>query len=91
MSSVKFSQISDATLSSKRFWHVFFCEFCEISTNTFFMEHVRATTSSYFNYFVVDFKQMTIRDSCMSVITGLLNLYYSEHFCSDRHSVNICL
>ena len=29
-----------STLLKKRLWHVFPCEFCEISQNTFFTEHL---------------------------------------------------
>ena len=37
-------------LLKKRFWHRLFCEFCEISKNTFFTEHVRETTSVLKSY-----------------------------------------
>ena len=32
-----------ATLLKKRFWHMFSCEFCEISRNNFFREQIRVT------------------------------------------------
>ena len=46
-------QARPATLLEKRLAHVFSCEFCEISKNTFFTEH-RWTTASDYKYDFVD-------------------------------------
>ena len=40
----KVAGLKPATLLKNRFWHRC-CEFCEISKNTFFTEHLRATAS----------------------------------------------
>ena len=53
-------------LTSKRFWHVFSCEFCKIYSNTIFIEHVRTTVSDYSDDFVVDFEQLQLQ-----TVTGL--------------------
>ena len=37
------------TIKKETLAKVFSCEFCEISKNTFFTEHLWATSSSYFN------------------------------------------
>ena len=45
----KVADLRPATLLKKRFWHrCFFSEFCKISKNTTFTEHLLATASDYF-------------------------------------------
>ena len=50
--SLFFNKVADlrlATLSERRLCHVFSSEFCEISKNTFYTEHLQTTASVYLN------------------------------------------
>ena len=63
---------------------VFSCEFCEISTNTFFIEHLRTTASkkwpnifkySIFYFFVLSIKCITVFNTfyCKSSFSGVIS------------------
>ena len=49
----KVAGLRPATLLKKRLWHrCFYCEFCEISRNTFFTEHIWTTSSRLWRKFL---------------------------------------
>ena len=72
--SLFFNKVAGLGLKKETLAQVFSCEFCEISKNTIFTEHLRTTASDS------DFKRTTIDKS--------LTLYTDVHNSAEKKSVS---
>ena len=75
-----------ATLSKKILWHTFFCEFCEIFKNTFFIEQLRWLLLS-----------IEINEINVNIVTNWVNfdslkaIIYCNSFDDDDHNDDIII
>ena len=54
-------------LLEKRLWHLFSCEFCEISKNAFLTEHLWATASEHFLFFYYCQRRFKLDDGTITL------------------------
>ena len=81
------ADVCKLTLLKKRLAQVFSCEFCKISKNTFFIEHLRVTASVLSSTEAVTYAMTSFSDGLPSSVEKLFSLKIKLE---NKKKVNIC-